>query len=170
MSLRQSGGSERGAGAEGESSCEGRRKGNRGGGRGWSTLSHRRHGAGEAARGREKLGASFALAHLPIWKPPHCCWGAPGFGLGCRNWGAGSGPGGKRDGDCELRAWQGRRAAVAWLQGAFGDTPLAATRWDQTPPSAPQTPFPPATERDSHLCLLCNRAGASPLRPFPNQP
>lgn len=70
MSLRQSGGSERGAGAEGESSCEGRRKGNRGGGRGWSTLSHRRHGAGEVARGGEKLGASFASAHLPIWKPP----------------------------------------------------------------------------------------------------
>lgn len=38
----------------------------------------------------------------------------------------------------------GQRAVVAWLQDAFGDTPLAATRWDQTPPSAPQTPFTPA--------------------------
>lgn len=93
MSLRQSGGSERGAGAEGESSCEGRRKESRGGGRGWSTLSHRRCGAGGVAAGGEQLGAAFAPVRVPIWKPLLQLGSPKGWGwpweLGCQVWDGG---------------------------------------------------------------------------------
>lgn len=144
MSLRQSGGSERGAGAEGESSCEGRRKGNRGGGRGWSTLSHRRHGAGEAARGREKLGASFALAHLPIWKPPPLLLGCPRIWawlqeLGCGVWTgreAGWGP----------RAESVARTACCGCVAPrrFWGHPLGSNQVGPDPPISPPNPISPS--------------------------
>jgi len=71
MSLRQSGGSERGAGAEGESSCEGRRKASRG--EGWDGACSAPTGAGWK-RGHE---AGSSLEHpspQPVYPSQSCPW------------------------------------------------------------------------------------------------
>lgn len=99
MSLRQSGGSERGAGAEGESSCEGRRKEAVGG-----------TGMEPEQPPPPEVGSSLPPAHGPTWKPP-LQLGSP------RIWGwlqesglGGDGLGGF--GEHELGAWWGTCVAA----------------------------------------------------------
>lgn len=43
---------------------------------------------------------------------------------------------------------------VAWLRGAFGDTPLAATRWDQSPPHQPPKAHLPQQRSATRVCAF----------------
>lgn len=117
MSLRQSGGSERGAGAEGESSCEGRRKEAVGGTR-----------MEPEQPPPQEMGSSLAPARGPMGSP--CSWGAPGFGGGCRSQGVWAGVGGDGLGGLESKSWECGGDHVLWLcdtRAPLGTPPAQAT-------------------------------------------